>query len=396
MTEGQKICTKKMHGIQSINLIQCYSAIRKNKGEIYKVKYINDIIQDLEHYGPAGLIHIAVLSSIIKRPIKIWNVNGSLNKIIGKRKTGHPVDIEFHATDSEGPTFYIENSHFYLSFANPFLGHWTLRGNKDPDNVVTDLNSCLFSVIGSQIEQDPLKLRKWTVLKLKNNFQNFAKRIYKIKLKKNIKLIGGARHYDGKSPECAKEILNSSDNEPYHCMTYSENTERRLFGHPRGHALHDSEDCIYRAQDFVKHHKRNDIDVFLSRSDQDYIAHLALKTKEARACTDELNDGKISAHVAIPREKILEQHRKGIEQKETYHPALLPNMQTLYKCNRLEPVTEFNQIIIVMKHHVYSYFCERYILIHTLYPTENNKKEEFYSFQELLQKLLENVLQTLT
>jgi len=84
----------------STNLIQCHSD-HKNKDKIHKIKYVNDIIQDLEHYGPAGLIHIVVLSSIIKRPIKIWNANGSLNKIIGKRKMGHPVDIEYHAIDSE-------------------------------------------------------------------------------------------------------------------------------------------------------------------------------------------------------------------------------------------------------------------------------------------------------
>ncbi|XP_018395700.1 PREDICTED: uncharacterized protein LOC108774161 isoform X1 [Cyphomyrmex costatus] len=167
----------------------------KTIDRIYKIKYIKDIIQDLESYGPAGLIHIAFLSNIIQRPIRIWNANGNLNKIIGKKKTGQPVDIEYHAINLEE------------------IGHWTLRGGKDPDNVISDLNSCLFSAIGSQIGQNPLRLRKWTQLKLKVNFQNLIKWIDKILQlegsNKRILMIGGAR-YIGKTIEDAKAILDKS------------------------------------------------------------------------------------------------------------------------------------------------------------------------------------------
>ncbi|XP_036148763.1 uncharacterized protein LOC118647624 [Monomorium pharaonis] len=151
-----------MHKIQLISNYRNY----KNQNKMHKIKYVKDIIQDLENYGPASLIHIAILSNIIKRPINIWNANGSLNKTIGKQKLGQSVDIEYHANSSEQ------------------FGHWTLRDSKDPDNVIIDLNSCLFSVIGSQIGQNPLKLRKWTVLKLKDNFQNLAKWLDKIQWKK--------------------------------------------------------------------------------------------------------------------------------------------------------------------------------------------------------------------
>lgn len=74
----------------------------KTIDRIHKIEYIKGVIQDLENYGPAGLIHIAILSDIIQRSIKIWNANGSLNKIIGKRKTGHPIDIEYQAISSKG------------------------------------------------------------------------------------------------------------------------------------------------------------------------------------------------------------------------------------------------------------------------------------------------------
>ncbi|XP_071565770.1 uncharacterized protein [Temnothorax nylanderi] len=272
MAEAQKIRDREMRGIRSINFIQCYSD-RKNKDRIQKInKYINDIIQDLERYGPAGLIHVAVLSSIIERPIKIWNANGSLNKIIGRRKTGHHVDIEYHATEG--------------------VGHWTLRGRKDPDNVITDLNSCLFSVIGFQIEQDPLKLRKWTVLKLKNNFQNLAKWIDKVKLERNDKMIlmiGGAC-YRGTEPAHAKTILDRSENREGHYKTRSGHS-RFFKGHARGHSMKIcSEDDPYQTVEQYARQCSADKAGFLSRADQDFVADLALRTEAAQSAMRRLND----------------------------------------------------------------------------------------------------------
>lgn len=65
------------------------------------IKCAEDIILDLERHGPAGLIHVNVLSNIIEKPIQIWNANGSLNRIIGKGRRGCSIDVEYHATDSE-------------------------------------------------------------------------------------------------------------------------------------------------------------------------------------------------------------------------------------------------------------------------------------------------------
>lgn len=97
MAQAQKISNMKMLGFRSTNGYPNY----KNKDRIHKIKYIKDLIQDLECNGPTGLIHVMTLSNIIQRPIKIWNANGSLNKIIGGRETGYPVDIEYHTFDSE-------------------------------------------------------------------------------------------------------------------------------------------------------------------------------------------------------------------------------------------------------------------------------------------------------
>ncbi|XP_077279443.1 uncharacterized protein LOC143906933 [Temnothorax americanus] len=280
MAEAKKIRDREMRGIRSTNFIQCYFD-RKNKGRIQKIKYINDIIEDLERYGPAGLIHIAVLSSIIERPIKIWNANGSLNKIIGRRKTGHHVDIEYHATEG--------------------VGHWTLKGGKDPDNVITDLNSCLFSVIGCQIGQDPLKLRKWTVLKLKNNFQNLAKWIDKVKLERNDKMIlmiGGAARYSGTKPAHAKTILDRSENREGNCYRWRDTRQAKSYrhylrGHARGHSMKIcSETDPYQTVVQYARSKSADKAGFLSRKDQDFVADLALRTETAKTAMRKLSDSK--------------------------------------------------------------------------------------------------------
>jgi len=71
-----------------------------NEEQIRGIKCVKNIIQDLERYGPAGLIHVYVLSNIIGKSIKIWNYDGSLNRIIGKGKKGRPVDVEYHPGDS--------------------------------------------------------------------------------------------------------------------------------------------------------------------------------------------------------------------------------------------------------------------------------------------------------
>lgn len=85
MAEAQKIRDRKMR------------EIRSNEGKIRRIKCVREIIRDLERHGPAGLIHVIVLSDIIKKPITIWNADGTLNRIISNRKEySHPIHIEYH------------------------------------------------------------------------------------------------------------------------------------------------------------------------------------------------------------------------------------------------------------------------------------------------------------
>lgn len=79
--------------------IRSFNSMDKNR--IHGIKFAKSIIQDLENYGPAGLLHIAILSNIIGKNIKIWNADCSLNRIIGKEKVDDTIEVEYHPTSLE-------------------------------------------------------------------------------------------------------------------------------------------------------------------------------------------------------------------------------------------------------------------------------------------------------
>lgn len=169
-----------------------------------------------------------------------------------------------------------------------------MKYGKDPDNVPIDLNSCLFSVIGSQIGRNPSELRQWTVLNLKSNFRKLANWIDEIlRLEKNgeiILLIGGAR-YCGTSPNDARIILDRSQNKKSH-------PNHGSLGHPRGHAVNPSG---YGIAEFSQSSRKTG---FQSRDDQDYVTHLALRTKKAQKTMNELNLGLTDKAVYITSETL--------------------------------------------------------------------------------------------
>ncbi|XP_026827171.1 uncharacterized protein LOC113562316 [Ooceraea biroi] len=319
LAQTWQIRDKTMHGIRSPSRNFCCANEERTRG----IKCVRNIIQDLERYGSAGLLHITILSDIIGKPIKIWNYDGSLNRIVGKEKKGRPIDVEYHPIDSK----------------HTQIGHWTLRHGKDPDDTIVDLNSCLFSVIGSQTGQDPSKLREQLVLKLKRNLQELACQVDEIiRLKGNdgiTLMIGGAR-YNGNSPRDAAIILDNSQN------VLCENC--RYLGHPRGHASHPH---ATGNLDSVENYARSTgkrRTGFLSRNDQNLVAHLALSTQQAQNAMEKLN---------TPEESVSEEISTEIL-KAAVKPyrAALPKAK-LYDCDGIsrQEKKDFLTVILVMRHH---------------------------------------------
>lgn len=157
-------------------------------------------------------------------------------------------------------------------------------------------------MIGSQIGQNPLRLRKWTVLKLKNDFQNLAEWIDKIFQSEGndgvIRMIGGA-NYTGNSSNDAKKILDNSQGKS--------STISQRAGHARGHASNpaipknDWEGSIENySQEFVGCQKT----AFLSSADQDRVTDLALRTDRAQRAMERLNQGSGQEVITISAEDL--------------------------------------------------------------------------------------------
>lgn len=237
----------------------------------------------------------------------------------------------------------IHNFH-PIHFLNPSLGHWTLKYGKDPDNISIDLNSCLFSVIGSQIERDPSELRKWTVLRLKSKFRKLVNLINEIlRLQKNgeiILMIGGAR-YCGTSSKHARIILDNSQG--HKCHGYLNP------GHPRGHAYHPSGFSI------VDYSLTGMKTGFPTRADQDYVTHLALRTQKAQNAMNELNNGEITAAITVTP-------------NELGNSRNLPRVIRYYNGEELTG-GDMQDVVLILRHHEGQYKNpDADVFVQTCYP----------------------------
>ncbi|KAG7208508.1 hypothetical protein KM043_014731 [Ampulex compressa] len=239
-----------------------------------RINLAKDFIDDLKHNGPANLLHVAALSSILQKPIRVWQSSGNLHRVIGDFAQDHILDVEYHEPKSSS------------------IGHWTLPGDKDPSSIETEPNGCLFSVIASQIDADPRKLRKETIRRLRRNLRVIYDNADDISwLEKNDRIglmIGGAR-YSGSSSGAAAVILDKSQNAPCENCT--------ALGHPRGHASHPG---ATGTADSVENYSRTGFKTgFLSRADQNYAANLALRHTYAENAMRRLNEGSWTETVTI-------------------------------------------------------------------------------------------------
>ncbi|XP_032669511.1 uncharacterized protein LOC116843298 [Odontomachus brunneus] len=327
MDKAQNIRDRKMRRMRSSSWA--------NEDYIRRTKRAKSIIEDLEHHGPAGLIHIAVLSNIIGKSIKIWNADSSLNSIIGKEKIGPSINIEYHANDLGG------------------IGHWTLMQAKDPDNTQIDLNSCLFSVIGSQTGLSPSELRRWTMLSLKGNARQLADWLDKILRLEGtnsdmVLMIGGAR-YCGTSSVDAGVVLDNSQN----AKSYDSN----ILGHPRGHVI---DPTATGAEDSVERYSMSTGEpktAFLSQNDQNTVVHLALTTSHAQYAIEKLNQGSKDESLELESTILRSNGRFNFKGQ-------------LFKQGQpIGPELNIKEVVLVLRHHA-QHYLERNVdvLIHTCYP----------------------------
>ncbi|CAD1472828.1 unnamed protein product [Heterotrigona itama] len=305
----------------------------------WKVKLAKYLVNDLKNYGPGNLMHINAISTITGKPIRIWRskcLHQTINDQTNRNLTENFIDIEYHA-----------------QLPDP-IGHWTLLDDKDPVNVELDLNACLFSVIAAQTGKNTNDLKTNTIDFLTKNTGHLISQINKFATNNNdgrSLMIGGAR-YVGASPKSARIILDNSQNIICHkCKDY---------GHPRGHASNIN---ATGPTDSVENYSLTTLSKksgFLSRTDQDNVAHVTLTHAEARRAMDELNDGATSKTVTLSRRDLQRKH------------FVLPQMKEYKNGRAASGKLDILRVTIVLRHHQGKFRDpDADVFVHTFYPRSN-------------------------
>ncbi|XP_043249732.1 uncharacterized protein LOC122395886 [Colletes gigas] len=303
--------------------------------QLLKVRIAKWLIEDLENNGPAGLPHMEALSSIIGKPIRVWKADGEFYQTINENKNEISIDVEYHHLG--------ENC----------IGHWTLKGNREPVNVETNLNGCLFRAIAAQTKIGATNLRDATSKYLKRNIDTFTDRIDEF-LSANDKngispMIGGAR-YNGRSPKAAGIVLDKSQN------GYSQTGQK---GHPRGHA---SDKNATGPTDSVENYSRLSSSMksgFLSKNHQNIVADFALRHYLSKEAMKNLNRGATNEAVTINARDF---QRDGLNLNSI-------KMKEWYAGEEYSGKLDIARVTLVLRHHKGKHNDpDEDVFVHTFYP----------------------------
>ena len=312
-----------------------YKDLKNN--QLSKIKLAKYLVNDLKNYGPGNLIHINAISTITKKSIRIWKskcLHQTINDETNRNLTDNFIDIEYHTQLPDS------------------VGHWTLLDNKDPVNVELDLNACLFSVIAAQTGKNTNDLRTNTIDFLTKNTKHLVRLINKFASNNNRSLMIGGARYVGTSPGAACIILNNSQNVLCH--------ECRDYGHPRGHASNIN---ATGPKDSVENYSLTTLSMksgFLSRSDQNNVAHVTLTHAEARRAMEELNDGVTSKTITLSRRDLQRNH------------FILPRMKEYKNGRAVTGELDILRVTIVLRHHQGRFRDpDADVFVHTFYPRSN-------------------------
>ncbi|XP_014204379.1 uncharacterized protein LOC106636496 [Copidosoma floridanum] len=274
---------------------------RRSKN-IRRQKIKDKIIKSIYNNHPAGILHLAVIAKILKQKIQVYKDD----YLIGTFNERSPTEIRIQYTKSKG------------------TGHWVLKGGKNPSTICSGGNNCLYEVIGSQTGWNPVELRYFTAKALRRDRYAIGK--YMDADTSDNLMLGGAR-YAGRSPRDAGYILDASQNGQCHPEGRS--------GHPRGHTSNGGgggggSDSV-EAYSYGRWRSG-----FLSRGDQDLVAHYALITDSAQRLMNSLNRGENKVAENIGRSQL------------DYDP--LPMAQIWDRGQKQGSPGQFNYVTLVGKH----------------------------------------------
>lgn len=129
-------------------------------------------IEDLKYYKPVGLTHLNHLAKILGRIIQVW-FKERLIHTFGKNNGKPKINVEFKENES--------------GCDNLKIGHFTLKGGREPLIGRTLPNDCLFNVISVQTGINSQQLRTLVnrCIRKKLNNHSFNKYFYNTGNQKN-------------------------------------------------------------------------------------------------------------------------------------------------------------------------------------------------------------------
>ncbi|XP_041981768.1 uncharacterized protein LOC121735157 [Aricia agestis] len=184
------------------NIINSQNKLSKNKNNSkpalskQEEKTVDKIIDDLNKGGPAGLIHLGAISTVTDHPIEVYDEKGRHKYTIGDDKKSKPIQIQYNAPEDGSD-----------------VGHFTLKGQREPSRKSDADNMCLFNVIAEQTGKNPNDLKNETLNVMKNNKVEIAKQVkhmHRLQMYDRSRLLEGGAQYNGKRPKDAKHFIRNS------------------------------------------------------------------------------------------------------------------------------------------------------------------------------------------
>lgn len=256
------------------------------------------------YFKPTGLSILKQASLHLKRNISIWK-NRKIIQKLGSFDKDPKIDLQF-----------------LPHYPSARLGHWRLKN--EPRNQTN--KKCLFELLAQETGTNPYSLRKDMLVQLKprpgGGFS--TRRCSPPRYKPTTK-------YFGTCSADARRVLDDSQMGRSHpCGNV---------GHPRAHASHpDRQNMGYRfcVEKYSMGLKKTG---FLSYSDQDEMAHLALSCPEAKKKMRELIEGadEVTAYVDV--------EDFGVDVN------CLPKIGTWYQGKKLAGVRTPEMFVLNMRHH---------------------------------------------
>lgn len=226
---------------------------------------VNKMIKDVRSEGEGGLQHLGPLSKAAGRPIEIYDEKGKRIQTIGKELGGKPIQLEYQKPGKDREQ-----------------GHWKpLNGNELPSS---GKNNCLFDAVSAYTGTPGSALRERTANELASNhraYKNMMPAIQKLQQNGKASLYMGGARYIGTTEADAALVIDNSQNQ--HAANSNATGLYSNPAHPRGHSSHTIAGGPYdRVEEYSASSTPPIKTGFLSRSEQDKAAHIALSHVDAQ------------------------------------------------------------------------------------------------------------------